>query len=452
MSIGPKQTTGLQADPVFGSVRPADAARAGASRTRPADAARSAGSPRDAGAAGESSWRRGLRLMDRSDAFELTADAADLVSFARSTQLMEEDRRRLRAKVVACAIVLAVLLAGSLCLMVSVQRVMPPSEVLGCVGLWFQVNFGALFTTEVPLNTLQIMQLQPHYFEVTARFSISVLTALCGAMLALAGALYQYVFKNPIAAPTMLGVQSGVNVGLVILVLTMGTGALAATGARYLLCYGCAAAILLTVLLAGRLVGGTGAFNVVNMLLVGSIVSQLAGTAVTYATNLWMDDTLYQVYFEVQEQLRADASAASWLALLAAFAVSLVPILATRFSMNALSLADEDARLCGVSPSALRLVALLSGSIMVTAATVYCGTVSMASLLVPHIARALFGAEFRKQLAGSMLLGAILLLLCRDIVAVIPFLDTGIPIGTAVTFVTMPFFVWMLAMQQRSWE
>ncbi len=434
--------------------RPADAAREAAAKPPKKPKAPKARKTDAAGAPvpeRESSWRRGMRRMEEGGAFDVN-DGVGLEGFARAERLMADDRRRMRRKVLICAAVLAVLLACSLCLTVSVQRVMPPGEVLGCVALWFQVQWTRFFTTDVPLSTLQIMELQPRYFEVTSRFSISVLTALCGAMLALAGALYQYVFKNPIAAPTMLGVQSGVNVGIVILVLTLGTGALYATGARYLLCYGCAAAILLVVLLSGRLIGGRGTFNVVNMLIVGSIVSQIAGTVITYITNLYMSTQLYEVYFEVQEQLNVDASVTSWIALFVAFAVSFAPIAAARFGMNALSMADDDARMLGVNVSALRIAALLSGSIMVTAATVYCGTVSMVSLLVPHIARALFGAEFRKQLVGNMLLGAILLLLCRDIVAIVPFLDTGIPIGTAVTWVTMPFFVWMLAVQQRSWE
>lgn len=397
-----------------------------------------------------SSWRRGLEGLERSDAFEPADEGR--VSAVQARDLLLADRRALRRKVLLCAAVLAALLLASLCLTVSVRGAIYPGEVASCVALWFQVQFTNLFTTDVPLTVAQIQRLQPYYYEVTSRFSISVLTAVCGAMLACSGMLYQNVFRNPIAAPTMLGVQSGVNIGLVVLVLVYGTAAVYADGPRYLLCYLCVALVVGLVFGAGRLIGGKGSFNVVNMLIVGSIVSQLVGTAVTYVTNNLMDDDLFETYYLVQQQLQVDASLTSWLAVLAVFAVAAAPVVALRFGMNVLGFSDQEARFMGANATGMRVVALVSGSLMIAAATVYCGAVSMVSLMVPHIARLLFGSEFRKQLAGNMLLGAIVLLFCRDVTALVPFLSTGLPLGTVVSFVTMPFFVWILAVQQRSWE
>ena len=399
---------------------------------------------------GESSWRRGMRRMDESDAFELNTEALQGLQHAET--LLYHERKQLRTKVVALAVALVVVLCLSLCIVVSGFGYISPLEVLQCVQLFFQIQFEKLFTTNVPLNTTEVMALQPNYYEVTSRFSISVLTAACGALLALSGCLYQNVFRNPIAAPTMLGVTSGVNIGLVILVIVMGSGALYATGMRYALCYAGSLIVLAIVFLGGRAIGGRGNFNVVNMMLIGSVVSQLVGTVVTFITNLFMDDDMYEIYFELQEQLDVDASIISWVALGIVCVVSITPIVMMRFSLNALSFTEEDSKLLGVNPNVLRMVSLLCGSIMVIAAMIYCGNVSMVSLLVPHIARLLFGSEFRKQLLGNVLIGSVLLLVCRDLCDLIPFLDTGLPIGTMVTFVTLPFFVWMLAVQQRSWE
>ena len=398
----------------------------------------------------ESSWRRGLRRMDESDAYELNEDA--LANASKFSKFLDEERHILRVKVVSLSVALVVVLALSLCVTVNYYKLIAPDEVLGCIALWFQVQFTNLFTTEIPLNTSQIMELQPYYYEVTARFSISVLTALCGGMLAVAGALYQNVFKNPIAAPTMLGVQSGVNVGLVVLVLLFNESALYMTGARYALCYGGSILVLLVVLGAGRLISGGRNFNVVNMLLIGSVISQMTGLFITYATSYMMGDEAYEVYFELQEQLSVDASGVSWIAVIVVLVIAAIPIVLFNFSLNALSFTDDDSRLLGVNPNVLRIVSLVSGSLMVTAAMVYSGQVAMVSLLIPHLSRFLFGAEFKKQMLGSALLGALLLLVCRDISALIPFVDAGLPIGTVVSLVTLPFFVWMLAVQQRSWE
>ena len=76
----------------------------------------------------------------------------------------------------------------------------------------------------------------------------------------------------------------------------------------------------------------------------------------------------------------------------------------------------------------------------------------MLSLVVPHVSRAFFGADFRKQFAGDVLIGVFLLLACRVILSFLPFVGSMLPIGTVVSVLVLPAFVWILAMQQRSWE
>ena len=397
----------------------------------------------------ESSWARGMRRMEESDAFEVNTEALQDLGVTES--LLYRERKTLRTKKIVLGVALVVLLFASLCITVD-YGVISFDHVLNTIKIFFQRIYLQVFTTQEKLNTTQVMEMEPYYYQVTTRFSISVLTAVCGALLALSGCLYQNVFRNPIAAPTMLGVTSGVNIGLLVLVILFGSSAAYMTGWRYLFCYAFSAVVLLLVFLGGKAMGGTGNFNTVNMMLVGSVVSQLVGTVTTFITNIFMDDELYEVYFEVQEQLDVDASWVSWLSLAIVCVVSITPIFMMRFSLNALSFTDQDSKLLGVNTNVLRMVSLLCGSIMVIAAMIYCGNVSMVSLLVPHISRLLFGSEFRKQFAGNILIGSVLLLFCRDLCALIPFLDTGIPIGTMVTFVTLPFFVWMLAVQQRSWE
>ncbi len=398
----------------------------------------------------ESSWRRGFRRMDTTDAFEINDEA--LAELARANELLDEDRRDLRIRVAILVVIFAVLFFFSLGVSVSWHDYYSPIEVLRCLGLGIQMLFNNIFTTELPLNTVEVMAIEPHYYEVITRLSTSVLTALCGVFLALSGMLYQNVFRNPIAAPTMLGVSNGVNIGILVLVIVFGSSAIYMTGERYVLCYAGAFLVLALVLIGGRIIGGAGTFNVVNMLLIGSIVSQLIGTVTTFVSYLFMDDALYEIYYEVQEQLNVDNSIVSWIALFAVGAATILPIFFLRFSLNSLSFTDEDSRLLGVNTTRLRVISLVCGSIMMTASMIYSGMVSMISLLVPHLSRLIFGSEFRRQFIGNILVGAVLLLLCRDICDMIPFLDTGIPIGTVVSFVTLPLFVWMMAVQQRSWE
>lgn len=415
---------------------------------RPADAAK-----RNAcgdGAAKKSSLRRGFERMEGSDALALNDDA--LGSLARTSALMEEDQHALRVKTLIIAALLLVVFLLSLGVSTYLYRVHSPAEVLAAYALALHELFNSVFTTEVPLTVVDIQTMQPYYYDILTRLRISVLTMVGGVLLALAGTLYQNVFRNPIAAPTMLGVSSGVNVGILVLVLLTGTSAIYYTGLRHVLCYAAAFAVLAVVLLAGRAIGGKDGYNLVNMLLVGSIISQLVGTVTQFVSYYCMDETLYEIYFEVQEQLYTDSSWVSFVSLFTVVLVAVVPVFFLRFNLNALSFADDESRLMGVNANALRFVALLLGSVMVIAAMIYCGNVAMLSLIIPHVSRVVFGSDFRKQFVGNVLLGALVLLVCRDIADLVFFFNMDIPLGTMVSFITMPVFVWMVALQQRSWE
>lgn len=289
------------------------------------------------------------------------------------------------------------------------------------------------------------------YFEVATRVVYTVVTLVCGALLALSGMLYQNVFRNPIAAPTMLGVTSGVTCGMVALVAVFGTQALYLTGQRYLYCFVGGLAVLVLVMGLGRLASGPRGLNLVDMLLVGTIVSSLLGTTVSYVVNYRFTDSQWLVYYAVSNATDLDASPFSLAVLAAATLASVGPVAALRFRMNAIALSDQETRLLGIRPTGLRALALASGSLMILTAQTLCGAVSMVSLVVPFLARAVYGSEFRRQMAGNVLIGALVLLVCRDIVSAIPFVGTGVPLGTAVTVVTLPAFAWVMAVFQKQW-
>ena len=74
------------------------------------------------------------------------------------------------------------------------------------------------------------------------------------------------------------------------------------------------------------------------------------------------------------------------------------------------------------------------------------------SVVVPFVVRAVFGAEFRKQLGGNILVGAILLIVCGVLSNVIIINEMAAGLGTISTLIALPLFVWMLAIRQRSWD
>ncbi len=291
------------------------------------------------------------------------------------------------------------------------------------------------------------------YHGVEAKAGIIGITLICAVLLAVSGMLYQNVFKNPIAGPGMLGVSSGVSLGMMLMVYLYGAEAFSMQGLRYALCYGFGAAILVFVILAGRRLSGKGKpFDIVTMLLIGSILSQLVGFVVTYVTLFVMDPDVYQQYITLSQMLVVDTSNVSWTVLLIASVVSLAPVVYLRFRLNALAFEEQEVRMLGINFTVLRAVALICGAIMILAAQIHIGAVAMVSLIVPFLSRSWFGCEFRKQLVGNVCISTILLLICRDIVDLIPFVGDGIGIGSAVSMMALPVFLLIMARHMRGWE
>ena len=105
----------------------------------------------------------------------------------------------------------------------------------------------------------------------------------------------------------------------------------------------------------------------------------------------------------------------------------------------------------GGRPAALRVLSIIAGSIMILTAQVFVGSASSFALVVPFLARYLFGSEFRRQLWGNVLLGTIVLLICRDLTVLIPFPGIGLPIGVVAGAVTLPLFVWATTFSRKGW-
>lgn len=298
-----------------------------------------------------------------------------------------------------------------------------------------------------------ILENVPGYWGVTARAKVVGITLICAVLLSISGMLYQNAFKNPIAGPGMLGVSSGVSLGVMVLVWLFGSEATAMVAERYEFCYLFGFLILVFVMAAGKKLSGKNKpFDIVTMLLVGSVLSQLLGFVVSYFTLYLMDESDYLVFYTISQMLTVDTSLVSWVVLAVVCVLSITPIVVLRYKFNLMGLDDQDARLLGANPGRLRMVALVCGALMILAAQIHVGAVSLISLIVPFAARSIFGCEFRAQLIGNFVIGMPLLLACRDLCDLIPFIGDGLAIGSVVSVAAMPLFVVMMARQMRGWE
>ena len=387
-----------------------------------------------------------------------------LLSMDQTDRMMRADAAKVRFRVIVCvALLLAI---GYLSL-----------GIMGAMGQYYAYSQAYAFYTPVEVGHAIYEHIynwlaqathawNPHsnewlrdnvngYWAIWHRLGVIGITLACGILLSVSGMLYQNVFRNPLAGPGMLGASSGVSLGIMLLVVLYGVAAPQMLQERYLYCYGFGATILVLVVLAGKKLSGKGKpFDIITMLLIGSIFGQLAGFVQQYVILFLFqeDETIQNVFIELTQMLVVDTSALSWACLGVAFAVSIIPIYLMRFRMNALAFEEEEVRLFGINFTRLRAIALICGAIMMLGAQIHTGMVGMVSMIVPFMSRSWFGTEFSKQLIGNVCIGTLLLLICRDITDCIPFVGDGLGIGMIVSLVATPLFAVIMAKHLRTWE
>ncbi|MCD8317177.1 MAG: iron ABC transporter permease, partial [Eggerthellaceae bacterium] len=330
-------------------------------------------------------------------------------------QARRADAMPIRRKVILSVVILVILFFFSLGVMGAGGAYYPYSEAYDIYGpdqviyaLWMRIYnlFGQMTSLYVPKSNEWLLENVPGYWAVFQRLGVVIITLVCAILLSTAGMLYQMAFRNPLAGPGMLGVSSGSSVAMVILVALYGGTAASMVTDRYVLTYSIGATILIFVLWAGRKLSGKGRpLDIMSMILIGMMLSQLLGFVTEYVTLFVMDDTEYAMYFDLVQMLIVDTSYVSWISLALAFAIGFLPVFFMRRSMNCLGMPEAEARVLGVEPRRIRMVALVCGALMLLAASVHTGVVALVSLLVPFLSRQWFGREFTRQLAGCVCIG-----------------------------------------------
>lgn len=350
----------------------------------------------------------------------------------------------------------AALICFTLCLRTGEAGVMSPLQALSNLITWIRLSLARALQLPLYLEREEIIAAHPYYLETVARCKNTLMTFLSGAILALSGAVYQGVFRNPMAAPTMLGMAGGVNLGLLILTMQYGLDAYLMIKQRYVLCYALALVMLGLVLAGGRF-AGKNRTSVTDMLLVGTVLTQMVNVVISYYRFL-MDDVQLEVFQELTmrgftSNVAMDDAGRSLLLLVILMAAGGVPMLLLRFSFNTVSYSDEEARSLGVRPAVLRTVALLCVTLLMTAAVLHCGSVGILALVVPHLCRYWTGADFRRLFWSSALYGGLLLTACRAISSLIYIEGYGsFPLGPIATLIAMPVLAFALAKGRRGWE
>jgi iron complex transport system permease protein len=276
--------------------------------------------------------------------------------------------------------------------------------------------------TEIETNIL---------FEI--RLPRVVLGAIVGAVLAVAGASYQGVFRNPLADPYLLGVAAGAGLGATV--------AFAVTSdSRFLAPFafvGGLAAVLVTYVL-GRSVGGRSA---TSLILAGVAVAAFATAVQTFVLQQNVE-TLREVYSWILGRLVTVGWADVW-ELLPYAVVAKIVLFSSRRLLDVLSIGDDEAGALGVNVRRVRAVVVISATLATAAAVSVSGLIGFVGIIVPHTIRLLFGWSYRVIIPLSILFGASFLMLA-DVAARTLISPAELPIGVVTAFFGAPFFLLVL--------
>ena len=266
-----------------------------------------------------------------------------------------------------------------------------------------------------------------------------VLTAgLVGGALAMSGAAYQGVFRNPLADPYLIGVAAGAALGATIAFISPLPADLYSFGWVALFAFiGAIVAVALTYELArvGRSVPTS------THVLAGVAVSSAAFAATSFLM-LYNEDRLVTIF----SWLYGDFTTASWNKLESVspyVALAAVVLILAARQLNALQLSDDEARSLGIRVERLKLVTIATASLATAVCVAISGLIGFIGLVVPHIVRRLFGPDYRLLLPMSIVTGAIVLILA-DLGARTVLAPREIPVGIVTAAVGAPFFLFVL--------
>jgi iron complex transport system permease protein len=312
------------------------------------------------------------------------------------------------------------------------------SATHGAAGLPLGGVLRALLGALPGVGLEQTLTVQQEAVLWQIRLPRTVLAALVGASLAMAGAGYQGVFRNPLADPYLLGVSAGAGLGAV---LALGFGLDLSWGPVGALPMAAFLGAILAV--TGSVLVARGSFrDPATLLLAGVAMAALFSATQTFALQR-LDQTRAR---EVLSWLFGRLATHGWepvTLLIPYVALSGAVLLAHARHLDVLRLGDDEARALGLHPARSRLVVVVAATLITAAAVSVSGLIAFVGLVTPHVVRLLVGHSYRLLLPLSALLGGAFLAFV-DIGARTLVAPAELPVGVITAFVGAPFFCFVL--------
>ncbi|MGW0446036.1 FecCD family ABC transporter permease [Streptosporangium sandarakinum] len=264
---------------------------------------------------------------------------------------------------------------------------------------------------------------------VQSRYPRTALGLLAGLGLAVAGTIMQGVTRNPLADPGLLGITAGASAGVV-----SATAFLGVSGQWNTVWWALPGALLAGVLVHVIGSAGSGA-GLARLVLAGAVVTAVL-SAYVQAVTLGMPKVFDSYRYWVVGAL-GGRDFDVLLSVLPAAGLGLLMALLLAPALNTLALGDETASALGASPGLTRALGLVAATLLSAAATAAVGPIAFVGLAVPHIVKAVVGADVRAQIVFSAILGPALLLLA-DVAGRVVLRPQELMVGIVTAFIGAP--------------
>lgn len=266
---------------------------------------------------------------------------------------------------------------------------------------------------------------------------------MVGAALAVSGAAYQGLFKNPMVSPDILGASAGAGFGAAIAILL----SLGASGIEVFSFLFALAAVAITYVAASVI--GRRNNPILVLVLTGMVVAAMFSSFVSITKYVAdTDNKLPAITFWLMGGL-SSTSMADIKTMVIPFVLGVIPIFLLRWKLNVLSFGEEEAKAMGVDTQKMRLVIIACSTLLTAAAVSIGGMIGWIGLIIPHIARILVGPNYKALIPASLLSGSIFLLLIDDVAR--SAFPVEIPLGILTSLIGAPFFLYLLFKGKKAW-
>ena len=272
------------------------------------------------------------------------------------------------------------------------------------------------------------------------RLPRTMATVIVGAALALSGAVYQGIFKNPLVSPDFLGVSSGACVGAAIaILLSMSSGLV-----QVFAFFGGILAVSLTVMIPSAMRSESNIMLVLAGIIVGGVMTSILGF-IKYIAD--PETQLAAItYWQLGSFAYVDNRAI--ISILPLSIAAAVILLAMSWWINVLSLGEQEAQMLGANVTVLRGICIVCSTVLTAGAVCISGTIGWVGLVIPHFGRMIIGSDNRYLLPGCCFIGGIFMLLVDTITRVIG--PAEMPVSILTGLLGAPFFAWLLYRQRMN--